>query len=336
MRKLYPIFIIITMQVFALPAGSAVLRTHTLDTVIFGKNLHMVAVHSTDSTSKKAINEAVRELVRINHLLATDRQSSEIHRINLNAGFQPVKVTDEVYNLIYRSVKLSVLTNGAFDITKALVTRSYTERKGSAKPPESEIKSMLEKTGYHDIVLNGYENTVFLAKKGMMIGLDDMITGYSLNRMAEILKNRGIQSGQIKFDGQLLSWGYADGRKDWITGIPDPVKPHNSLRQIKVNDLSVFTKFIARGGDTSFPVGSAICIHPITGQPVSGVLSVTIICQDAEIADAIATSVAVLGVSQGLKLINLLQGAEGLIVDSNGKVHTSANLEQLVVPWVTR
>ena len=312
------------------------LLTYEFDTTLYGVRLKFTAIHSSRYVCSVAVNKAIIEYGRINRLMSEENTNSEIHRINVNAGFQPVKVPNEVYDLIYRSLKLSELTNGAFDITTAVLLRHYNSL--TRKPGWNDTVSnyLLTKTGHENIVLNNAELTVYLKQKGMMISLRNIMNGYAMNRMKEILKVYKINSGSIFIDRQVSSWGNPINEREWVFGAPDPFIDNDNLKLYKLNNLSMFSTITVTKKNEINAVQKSVGMHPKTGLPVNEVKGVTIICPDAEIADAIAFSVAILGVSQGLKLIDLLEGVEGIIVDNNRQQYVSKNIEQLIVPWVNK
>ncbi|MDP7691566.1 MAG: FAD:protein FMN transferase, partial [Vicinamibacterales bacterium] len=117
--------------------------------------------------------------------------------------------------------------------------------------------------------------------------------------------------------------------KPRVLGVADPRRPDRTFAHLRLADLAIVTS-----GDYEqfFLLDGRRCAHildPRTGYPVDHSRSVTIICQDAELADALATAVFVLGPADGLALINQLRGVEGFLVDAAGQLRMSRNLTTL-------
>ena len=145
--------------------------------------------------------------------------------------------------------------------------------------------------------------------------------------MAKILLiQKGIKSGIVNAAGDLTAWGCHPNGKPWTIGIADPQEAQHSFSHLEITNTSIATsgnyeKFVMIGGKKY-----SHTINPKTGLPVSGIKSVTIISPNAEIADAMATPVMVMGIKTGLDLINQIKGLACIIVDDNDTVYTSKNV----------
>lgn len=307
-------------------------HTYSYDTLLMGSAFVFKAVSSSPREGRKAINAAVAEVVRIEQLISSWDANSQTYRINQNAGIAPVKVEKELYDLIKRSLKVSVLTDGYFDISYASLDKVWDFSKTYTTPPdEALIKASVKKIDYQKIVLNDSDTSVYLLKKGMKIGFGAIGKGYAANRAKAILEQNGIKAGVVNAGGDLISWGLNSSGKEWTVGIADPNNEGQVLMWLDASDLAVVTsgdyqRYVLIEGKRY-----AHIINPRTGWPVQGIKSVTILCPDAELADALATSVFVLGKQRGLKLINQLNGIDCLIIDDNNDLHYSAKLQLNIV-----
>ena len=160
----------------------------------------------------------------------------------------------------------------------------------------------------------------------MKIGFGSIGKGYAANKAKEIMKSESIQSGVVNAGGDLIAWGSKSKTEPWSIGIADPFDKQNTTLTLKVEDMAVVTsgnyeKYLMINGNKYCHI-----INPKTGWPVTGIASTTIICRDAEIADALSTTVFILGLSDGMKLINHLDGIEGIIIEQNGSIHYSNTL----------
>ena len=300
-----------------------------------GVTFSFTVVHENESILVGALDKGIKEVIRVEKLISSWDENSQTSSINQSAGFKPVIVDNELYSLIERSIKISKLTNGYFDISFGSMDRiwNFTEKGTVEIPSDSAINRSLKKIGYDKIVLDPKSSSVYLSEEGMKIGFGGIGKGYVANRVMLLMKSLGIESGVINAGGDLISWGSKPNGSPWKIGIPNPKKKAEILSWLDITDMAVVTsgnyeKFVEINGERYCHI-----INPKTGWPVTGLSSVTIICSDAEVADALATSVFVLGKVDGMKLINHLSGVECFIVDSNNGLYFSNNLKtKYIIP----
>lgn len=275
------------------------------------------------------IDAAVAEITRIEKLLTTFRDDSLANEINRNAGIRPVHVDEEVFDLVKRSVRISALTQGAFDITYGSVDRRlWNFDLSMTELPDPEIaKQSVRLINYRNIILDDAQKTVFLKEKGMRIGFGGIGKGYAADKAKSLLRSLGCSSGIVNAAGDLVTWGTQEGGRPWTIGIADPDQAHFPFSSLDISDMAVATsgnyeKFVTIGGKKY-----SHTIDPLTGMPVTGIKSVTIICPSAELADAMATPVMVMGVKVGLNLINQMKQIACVIIDEANKLHISENIK---------
>jgi len=304
------------------------LKTYKQQVKLMGSRFEITAVSEDEERALKSIEAAIVEIKRIEALISSWDPDSETSEINRMAGIRPVPVSQELFALIYRSYKVSQLTDGAFDISFASIEWIWDfDGKEHSMPSQATIDSSIQFIGYQNIEFDITVSSIFLKEKGMRIGFGAIGKGYAANKAMEVMREMGIADGVVNASGDLLAWGNQADGKPWSIGIADPSDPKNPFAWLIIDDLAVVTsgnyeKYCVIEGERY-----AHIINPKTGYPVKGIKSVTVICPDAELADALATSVFVLGTEKGLALINQLTGVEGLIIDSEDEVHTSNKLE---------
>ena len=271
---------------------------------------------------------AIDEVKRIENLISDWIPTTQISKVNHNAGIQPVKVDQEVYDLVERAIKISKLTSGAFDISYASMDKIW-KFDGSMKemPSEEAIKKSVEKVGYQNIILNPKDTTIFLKNKGMKLGLGGIGQGYIADKIKILLKEKGCKSGLVNVSGDINTWGKQPDGQSWTVGIVNPMNKNKVFATFPLDDSAVETsgsyeKFVTFNGKRYSHI-----IDPRTGYPASGIVSVSVFAKQTEIADALATGVFVLGVDVGLDLINQLKGIGCIIVDDKGVIHTSKNID---------
>ncbi len=298
-----------------------------------GSRFEITVVGDDREAAQGAIERAYGEIDRIEALISSWRESSVTSEINRQAGDRPVTVPRELFDLVRRALKVSELTDGAFDITFDSVGRLWDFKAGaSGVPAEEDVQRALADTGYRHVVLDDAAGTVFLARPGTRIGFGALGKGYAANRAVRELKEAGAQHGIVNAGGDLFAFGRRDGGGPWTIGVADPLRRDQVFAHLTLADTAAVTSgdyesFLEIGGKRY-----AHILDPRTGYPVDLLKSVTVICPDAELADALATAVFVLGASEGLRLVDRLRGIEALIVDAAGTLHFSKNLTSLIDP----
>jgi len=295
---------------------------------LMGNRFEISVVESDKSLAESLIDDAIAEIKRIEKLFTTFSDDSQTNQINRNAGIAPVKVDKEVFDLINRALKISELTQGAFDITYGSIDKSLWnfDTNMTALPDAKIAKQMVRLINYKNVILDAENSSVFLKEVGMRIGFGGIGKGYAAERAKSLLKQKGVKSGIVNAAGDLSTWGNQPDGNQWTIGIADPNTKNTAFSAFKVSDMAVATS----GNYEKFAVINgkrySHTIDPKTGMPVSGIKSVTIICPNAEIADAMATPVTVMGVRVGLDLINQIKGMACVIIDDNNKIYTSKNI----------
>jgi thiamine biosynthesis lipoprotein len=261
-------------------------------------------------------------------LLTTFSEDSETNQVNQSAGIKPIAVSRETFDLIRRAVRISELTQGAFDITYGSIDKSLWnfDQNMTSLPDKETAKKMVRLVNFRNIVMDEENCTVFLREKGMRIGFGGIGKGYAAERARQVMKEQGVSSGVVNASGDMSAWGLQPDGEKWTVGIVDPNSSHDIFSYLTLTDMAVATsgnyeKFIMVDGKKY-----SHTINPRTGLPIMGIKSVTIITTNAEIADAMATPVMVMGIATGLDLINQMKDIEAVIIDDDDNLYTSKNI----------
>lgn len=295
---------------------------------LMGNRFEISVVSDNEEWAHSRIDMAVAEIARIERLLTTYNEESQINQINAMAGIAPVMVDKEVFDLISRSVRISALTQGAFDITYGSIDKSLWnfDVNMTALPDKETALNSVRLINYQNIELDAENATVFLKEKGMRIGFGGIGKGYAADRAKLVLQQAGVSNGIVNAAGDLVTWGNQPDGRPWTIAIADPDKADKPFSAVNISNMAVATS----GNYAKYAVIDgkrySHTIDPKTGLPVSGIKSVTIICPSAEFADAMATPVTVMGAQVGLHLINQLQHVACIIVTDDNKVFTSKNI----------
>jgi thiamine biosynthesis lipoprotein len=274
------------------------------------------------------IDLAISEVKRIENQISDWIPTTQISLVNKNAGIQAVKLDSEVFELVTRAIKISEITDGAFDISYASMDKIW-KFDGSMKtmPTEEAIKKSVAKIGYKNIILNQKDQSVFLKLEGMKLGLGGIGQGYIADKVKDKLLANGCLSGIVNVSGDINAWGKQSNQKPWTVAIVNPMNKNKVFASFPLENSSVETsgsyeKYVIFNG-----IRYAHIIDPRTGYPAQGVVSVSVFAKQTEIADALATGIFVLGVEVGLDLVNQLKGIECIIVDDKGKIHSSKGID---------
>lgn len=295
---------------------------------LMGCRFDLTVVAHDQASADNYLELAIGEIQRIERLISSWDSTSQTSAINRMAGVEAVSVDPELFGLIERAIGLSELTDGAFDISYASMDRIWKFDGSMREMPTPEaIKQSVALVGYENILLDRSNSSVFLRKAGMKIGFGAIGKGYAADRARKLLEAQGVTAGIINASGDLTAWGKQPSGEDWLVAITNPLNKSKAFSWLPVQNGAVVTsgnyeKFVRFNG-----IRYAHIIDPRTGYPSTGVMSVTVFAPKAELADALATSLFVMGVETGLDFINQLPGVECVMVDEQNQLHTSKNIQ---------
>ena len=295
---------------------------------LMGTRFELTAVAEDIKLADDGIEVGINEIKRIENHISSWDEHSQTSKVNRNAGVQPVKVDKELYDLLSRSLRISALTNGAFDVSFASVGKLWKFDGSMQAPPTPQaIATSIKKINYKNIILNSQDTSIFLKEKGMKIGFGGIGKGYAAEQAKNVMIAYGINSGVVSAAGDLTTWGKSENGTVWDVAISKPDKSRQILAWLKADETSVVTsgnyeKFFIHEGKRYSHI-----IDPRTGYPTTGVKSATIVCTNAELGDALATTMFVMGENEGLSLINQLKDIECLIITDDDRLVSSNNLK---------
>ncbi len=290
-----------------------------------GTEISVYLWHDDPVAGNEALQAVFAEVERINQLMSTYVEDSRISLINREAAEGPVDAGQELTQLILRSLDMSILTLGAFDITYDSVGQHYDFRE-HRRPDAATIEKELPKINFRLVQADPLQNTVSFLQPGVRINLGGIAKGYTVEQCVELLRLRGVRNGIVTAGGDSRLLG--DRRGDpWMVGIRDPRKEGEVAISIPLVDEAISTsgdyeRYFEEDGKRYHHI-----IQPATGEPANGVHSATIVGPDAVITDALSTSVFVMGVDKGLKLIATLPDYEGIVIDADGRLFYSDGLQ---------
>ncbi len=295
---------------------------------LMGSAFELKIVCENQAKANHLLQIGINEIQRIEDLISEFKDDALTSIINQNAGIQAIKINKEVFGLIERSFKLSVLTQGAFDISAGPLKKLYHfKNKDFSFPKKEIIQNTLRKVGWKKIALNPNDLTVFLTKKGMHISFAAIGKGYAADRVKKIWLKNGVTSGVINASGDLTTFGNRLDGSSWKIGIAHPDKKGDMMFYVPVKNTSVATS----GDYEQFFIHDGIRyshnINTITGLPLQGIKSVSVFSPSAELSDALATAIYVMGIGTGLHFVNQLPHTHAIIIDEKNEVSFSKKLD---------
>jgi thiamine biosynthesis lipoprotein len=293
---------------------------------IMGTNIYVEVWAETPVQGELALRAVMAEMERINQLMSPYIDTSELSLINAKAGQQPVVISDEMFELLDKSVNISELTKGAFDITFASVGYLYNY-KNNQRPNEATIASLLAAINYKYIKLNKPNKSVVFTHDKVKIDLGGIAKGHAVDNSISLLERMGIMHGLVTAGGDTRLIGDRRG-KPWIVGIRDPRDEQKQAVVMPLQDSAMSTsgdyeRYFEEDGKRYHHI-----LSPKTGKSTYDVQSVSIIGPSSTYNDALSTAVFVMGLREGLGMINRIDGYDAVVMDNQRKMHYSNGLQQ--------
>jgi thiamine biosynthesis lipoprotein len=327
MKRLF-IFMVLAAALFGgCPRARTVQKTET----IMGTDVTITVVDQSIEAAEAAIEAGMAELRRLDAMMSLYKDTSEITKVNLAAGKEPVKVSPEMIEVVEQAAEISRLSGGVFDVTVGpLVVLWQMRLKEGKVPTDNEIARVRPLVNYRNIVVDKSASTIFLKKTGMIMDFGGM-KGYTADRVAGLFRKRGIKNAVIAVAGDIWVLGHRDDGKSWRIGVQHPREHDKTLTVLDLSD-----KYISTSGDYErFVIREKKRYHhiidPRTGKPSTWVISVTLVGDKGAFIDPLAKVPFILGPEEGMKIVKK-HGAEAIIVDEGGKVYMTDGVKNLLDP----
>ena len=295
---------------------------------IMGTIFDVTVIGDNEKVIEAVAVKAFDEIKRIDGLMSRYKEGSEVSLVNKNAGIAPVKVGQELIEVLKEARRVSELSDGAFDVTIGPLSNlwAFDEDKGNIPSPEK-IEELKRLVDYKRMKIDDSDSTVYLEKRGMMVDVGGIAKGYALKKAMKVFEDAGIGNVIINAGGNLNLRGTKRG-KPWKIGIQEPRDEKKLLGVLNITDTSVSTS----GDYQRYFVKDGIRYHhildPKTGSPAKGLMSMTLTGRNETMTDALSTAVFVLGAEKGVALMKRA-GVEGVIVTEGGKITVSDGLKDV-------
>jgi thiamine biosynthesis lipoprotein len=298
-----------------------------------GTECEFKAFASDEELVDRAFARGFDEFDRIEALTTSWRPTSEVSRINDAAGKKPVPVSADTLAIIEKSLWVSSLTDGAFDITVGVYKGlwKFDEDKDGSLPDPEEVKRRHKLVSWHDVLIDKKRHTVMLRRRGQAINLGGIAKGYAVDAAVRAIRSAGLRDFIVKAGGDLFAAG-RKGDRAWRVGIQDPRAAHGQI----IFELPVTDQAFNTSGDYErYVIKDGVRYHHIldarTGFPARESRSVTLLAGDSFTADALDTAIFAVGPERGMKIVAGIKGLEAVIVDAHNQVHVTPGLRDKLV-----
>jgi len=300
---------------------------------VMGTFARSICVADDEKTAKLGNKAAYKKLVAIDKMMSDYLEESQLSKVNNNAFTEPVKVDDELFHVISKSIEYSQMSEGAFDITIGPVVDLWHKAEESKqKPTSAQIAAAKSKVGYEKLILDPVNKTVKFNVEGMRLDLGAIAKGYAIDQAIEAMKQTGATGGMIDAGGDIRCFGKPAKKTKWAIGLQSPDEDSELLMVIELGNKSIATsgdyqRFVILDGQKYSHI-----MEPAKAKSTKGLTSVTVVAEKAIDSDALATTVTVMGIEKGLKLLDSIEGAEGYIVpsDPEKKIRFTAGFDNYI------
>lgn len=277
-----------------------------------------------DGGSEEILDKAFKRVIDLEDLVSINKSGTEIVELNKNSGINPVKLSDDSFNIIEKGLEYSKASKGGYDITIGPLVKLWSIGLPEAKVPnENEIKEAIKHVDYSKLKINKDTNEVFLSEKGMMIDLGSIAKGYAADEIVKLLKEEGVTEAIVDLGGNIYALGKKEGNKNWKIGIQDPnTERGNVVGMVETYNKSVVTtgvyeRFIEKDGVKYHHI-----LNPKIGYPYkTDIAGVSIIADKSMDADALSTLIFTKGLDEGIKFIETLDGVDAIFIMNDRKVY---------------
>lgn len=269
--------------------------------------------------SKKALEKAFKRANDIENIMSVNIKDSELSKVNEKAFYKNVKLSDDLYYVIEKSLYYAKLTNGAFDPTIGNLIDAWGIGTDHGKIPEKSTTDKYKNLeNYKNIRLNKYTKEIRFLDENVKLDLGAIGKGYIGDEMKKVLNEEGIKSALINLGGNVVSIGYKPSGEKWNIGIVNPKEENEIVGSLKTSDEVVVTS----GNYERYFIKNGVKYHhildPKTAYPSeSGLISTTIVTKNGIDADALSTATYILGLEEAKKLIESLNEVEAFLIKDN-------------------
>jgi thiamine biosynthesis lipoprotein len=277
-----------------------------------------------DASAAKAADAAFARAEELEQIMSDFREDSELMRLTHEGASSPFPVSKDLYDVLAKSIRISELSHGAFDVTVGPLVELWRKAGKTGRLPDaSQLAKAKALVDYRNIELDAARRTAFLKRAGMKLDLGAIGKGYAADQMLVILQSRGIRQAMVVAGGEVALGAPPPGKAGWRVAIDTPdTGTGNQPCILSLHDAAVSTsgdskQFVEVNGRHYSHV-----IEPSTGMALDGMASTTVLAKDATTTDALGTALSIIPVTDGIRLAEALPGVAVYMVRQAGNGFT--------------
>ncbi|ACB84106.1 FAD:protein FMN transferase [Natranaerobius thermophilus] len=331
--KLLTIFTILLVMMTSLMACDYEVEEYRDTGIYMDTRVDIIVEARNESIADEAIDAAKDEINRLENKMSRHVAGSEIDEVNRNAGEQPIQVSQETWEVVAESIELGEQMDGYFDVTIApLLTLWGFGEDEHHLPSDEEISELLPLVNHNEIEMDEEKHTIYLPDSDMRLDLGGAAKGYIVDRATEVLAEHDIESGLVDAGGDINTVGPKHDDEPWRIGVTHPRDRQNYFAVLELNGEAVDTSGDYERYFEEDGVKYHHILDPYTGYPTEGMISATVMADNAIRADILSTGAFGLGLEGSLELFEELDDVEAIIVDDNGEYHMTSGLDGIEIP----
>lgn len=343
-KKLSPIFSLIFLLVLAAPlAGCSPLATNNIaenqeiepvaKTAFLMGTIVKITIYDEGKEVEPILQNVFNRISKIEDKMTInkDTEKSEIIQLNSKAGKEYTKLSQDTFYVLEKGEHYSAISNGKYDITIGPLVKLWNIGTENARLPEEiELNNARSLVNYKNLILDKENLSAKLNIPGMIVDLGSIAKGYAADEAAKILEEAGIEHAVINLGGNILTLNTKPDGTYWRFGLQDPLAPRGKYMGIvMLNDQAlvssgIYERYFQLNGKRYHHI-----LNPKTGYPEeNSLLSISIITKNSIDADGLSTTIFLLGLEEGMKMIEDLPGTEAIFITSDNKVYLSSGIDE--------